>query len=69
MTYFIKNIEFIGIRGTALNWIKSHLSARKQYVESTNVESLLENIVCGVPQGSILGPLLLIININDICSV
>ena len=68
MTYFIKR-EFIGVRGTALIWIKSYLSARKQYVEFGNVKSSLENIVCGVPHGSILGPLLIVIYMNDICNV
>ena len=62
-------MEFIGIIGTALNWIKGYLSARKQYVELGNAKYSLENIVCGVPQGSILGPLLHIIYINDICNV
>ena len=42
---------------------------RKQYVEFDNVYSRLQDVVCGVPQGSILGPKLFILSINDICNV
>ena len=47
-------LEHYGIRGLALDWIRSYFSNRKQYVEYNGHRSLRNEISCGVPQGSIL---------------
>ena len=50
----------------ALDWIRSYLTNRTQYVEFNECYSTRQNIICGVPQGSILDPLLFLLYINDI---
>jgi len=65
----LQKLYHYGIRGVAYEWIHSYILNRKQYVNFENHYSELLNIVCGVPQGSILGPKLFILYINDICNV
>ena len=64
----LQKIKNLGITGRILDWIRSFLTGRKQVVHVDGAKSSYEDVLSGVPQGSVLGPLLFLVMLGDIDS-
>ena len=65
----ISKLKNYGVRGNNLKWFESYLNNRKQFTAYNNKYTSFETITCDVPQGSIFGPLLFLIYVNDLNQV
>ena len=62
----LEKLKLYGVQNCNLNWFKSYLSQRKQYISFDQEKTEMLHIKCGVPQGSIIGPLLFLLYVNDL---
>ena len=65
----LAKLQAYGIRGDYIEWFRSYLTDRTQYANFNGEESAEHTLKCGVPQGSIIGPLFFIIFVNDMFNV
>ena len=61
----LDKLRALGVGQIAVQWFNSYLSGRQQLANIADTNSDFRNVLCGVPQGSILGPLLFLVYVND----
>ena len=66
--FLLEKLDYYGITCVAKDWLRSYLDNRKQFVTLNGSNSSIKPILTGVSQGSVLGLLLFLIYINDLCS-